>query len=40
MSIGSYRVSKRRWYALGGFANPRCWRRQTGLAWGYYVTID
>lgn len=35
-TIGSERVSKKTWYHFGGFANPRCWRRQIGGAWHYY----
>jgi hypothetical protein len=40
MSLGSMRVSKRTWYAQGGFANSRCWRRQVGGSWRYFITID
>ena len=36
--IGSQRVTKRHWYDVGGFANPRCWRRQRkGRGWEYYI---
>lgn len=31
------RVSKARWYALGGFKNSRCIRRMRGASWSYYI---
>lgn len=37
---GSDRVTKRHWYDLGGFANPRCWRRHVAGIWRYYVRRD
>lgn len=30
------KVSKRTWYALGGFQNDQLWRRQVRGAWHYY----
>lgn len=37
MVLGSERISKRDWYANGGFANSRCWRRQQhNRGWLYY----
>lgn len=38
-SLNAMRVSKRRWYDLGGFCNSACWRRQVGGAWHYYVNL-
>lgn len=38
--IGFLRVSRRRWYDLGGFANPRCVRRSIGAYWRYFIRID
>lgn len=35
--INALRISKREWYALGGFKNSRLWRRQVGGAWIYYM---
>lgn len=34
---GHTRVTKRQWYAAGALSNPRCWRRQVGGAWHYYI---
>ena len=34
------RVSKRVWYANGGFSNPRCFRRMRGGAWQYFMRGD
>ena len=32
------RVSKRAWYAFGGFTNSRCFRRQhKGSGWQYLI---
>jgi hypothetical protein len=39
-ALGSARVSKKTWYANGGFSNPRCWRRQKGGAWMYFMRYD
>ncbi len=40
-TIGSLRITKGEWYRLGGFANSRCWRRQTkGGGWQYYYRQD
>lgn len=38
--LNSERISKRDWRLNGGFANPRCWRRQVGKAWQYYYRRD
>ena len=38
--IGSIRVSKRTWYAHGGFANSRCWRRMKSGGWLYFIMVD
>lgn len=36
--INALRISKRDWYANGGFQNSRCWRRhQTGRGWQYFM---
>jgi hypothetical protein len=33
------RVNKRTWYDIGGFANPRCYRKANSRGvWQYYVT--
>lgn len=29
--LNAMRVSKRRWYDLGGFKNSQCWRRYFNL---------
>lgn len=34
------RVTKRAWYAKGGFRNTQCWRQQVRGAWRYYVNND
>jgi hypothetical protein len=39
-AAGSRRITKREWYALGGFANSRLWRRQTRTRWSYFERID
>lgn len=31
------KVSKREWYARGGFANSRCVRKARHGVWSYYV---
>lgn len=38
MRVGSERVTKREWYALGGLANSKLWRRadRKGI-WRYYI---
>jgi len=34
-------VTKTEWYAAGGFANSRCYRKaRTDGAWRYYILID
>lgn len=33
------RVSKREWYARGGFRNSRCWRRQVSGVWRYFISV-
>lgn len=39
--MGSARISKREWYALGGFSNSRLWRRQRkGRGWEYFYRVD
>ena len=35
---GRYRVSKRDWYDMGGFANSILFRRHNGRHWVYYVS--
>jgi len=40
MSIGSRKVTKRQWYAAGGFANPLCWRRDRGRGWEYFIRVE
>lgn len=38
---GAARVSKRRWYELGGFRNSACFRRQRpGRGWEYFVSLE
>jgi hypothetical protein len=34
--IGYERISKRDFYANGGFANPRCVRVTRGSSWAYF----
>lgn len=38
--LGAMRVSKRDWYANGGFKNPLCFRRHVRGAWHYYIRTD
>lgn len=37
---GKMRVSKGEWYRLGGFANPRLFRKHNGRNWIYWMLID
>ena len=38
---GSTRITKREWYAKGGFANSKLWRRQANNgAWQYFERRD
>ncbi len=38
---GSIRVTKKEWYAAGGFKNPACWRKADKRgAWRYYIAQD
>ena len=40
-TLGSMRVTKRAWYDhWGGFANSRCWRRDTNRGWQYFVHME
>lgn len=35
------RITKKEWYARGGFANSALFRKQSrGGAWRYYVALD
>lgn len=35
------RISKRKWYGLGGFANPRLFRKQArNGSWAYYQVVE
>jgi len=35
------RVSKKEWYARGGFANSLCYRKQSKWGgWRYYIRTD
>ena len=36
MITGRTRITKREWYALGGFANSKLFRKQVRGAWHYY----
>lgn len=37
MRVGTLRISKRNFYALGGFSNPRLFRKADKRgAWNYY----
>lgn len=38
---GSKRVTRKEWYAAGGFANSACWRRadKRGV-WQYFIRQD
>lgn len=38
--IGYKRITKREFYALGGFSNSRCVRVQRGKCWAYYFQND
>lgn len=35
-ALGHERVSKRTWYACGGFKRTGLWRRQVRGTWHYY----
>lgn len=37
--IGSVRMSRRKWWDIGGPANPNCWRRMVGRSWQYYYQL-
>lgn len=37
--IGYTRITKKMFYAKGGFANPRLVRREEGHAWAYYEKV-
>ena len=30
------KLTKRLWYAFGGFSNPRLFRKHNGRCWSYY----
>ena len=30
------KITKKEWYAMGGFANPKLYRKWTGKCWAYY----
>jgi len=34
------RITKHAWHALGGLANPDCFRKQWGAGWSYWVRLD
>lgn len=34
------RITRRQWYALGGFANPSLYRRQRGGTWQYWAIVN
>lgn len=42
MQLGAYmRITKRKWYALGGFRNSSLFRRANNRgAWRYYMRLD
>jgi hypothetical protein len=41
MSTGRARITKRRWYDLGGFANPKLFRNADARGyWRYYMLLD
>jgi hypothetical protein len=37
MKNGTQKISKREWYARGGFSNPDLFRRMRGGSWSYYM---
>lgn len=37
MKVGTERISKKLWYALGGFSNNDLFRKQVNGAWCYYI---
>ena len=39
-TVGSWRTSKRNWYAMGGFRNSLCWRRQVRGVWHYFINMN
>jgi hypothetical protein len=38
--IGYMRMTRRAWYAAGGFANPRCVRVTRGRSWAYFYRVN
>lgn len=40
MRNNSLKLSKRAWYAAGGFSNPRLYRRMRGGSWQYFYRND
>jgi len=37
---GYARITKRHFYNLGGFSNPRCVRKRVGRSWAYFYRTD
>lgn len=37
--LNAARISKKDFYARGGFANPKQYRKMLGNSWAYYTTI-
>ena len=41
MRLGhAMRITKREWYALGGFANTKLFRKGTSRGWTYWMLVD
>lgn len=40
MKNGRLKLSKREWYARGGFENSRLYRKHNGRCWTYWLIVD
>jgi hypothetical protein len=40
MKTDVMRLTKREWYAMGGFANPHLYRRHDGRSWHYFMGMN
>ncbi len=38
--VGYARISRARFYALGGFSNPRLVRKSYGRGWSYFLRVE
>lgn len=40
MQLNMIKVSRRYWYASGGFSNPGYFRKQRRGVWSYYIDMN